>query len=86
MPTISMFYGILIQMFYNDHAPPHFHARYAEYQGIIDINTLKILEGDLPRRALGLVLDWAELHQDELLSDWELCAKRQRPNKIEPLK
>lgn len=86
MPTISMFYGILIQMFYNDHAPPHFHARYAEYQGIIDINTLKMLEGDLPRRALGLVLDWAELHQDELLADWGLCTKRQRPNKIEPLK
>lgn len=86
MPTISMFYGILIQMFWNDHAPAHFHACYGEYKGIIDINTLKMLEGDLPRRALNLILDWAELHQQELLLDWELCIKKQMPNKIEPLK
>ena len=86
MPTISTFYGILIQMFWGDHAPPHFHARYSEYNGIIDINTLKMLEGDLPRRALNLILDWAELHQKELLLDWELCMKKQTPNKIEPLK
>lgn len=86
MPTISTFYGILIQMFWGDHAPPHFHARYGEYNGIIDINTLKMLEGDLPRRALNLILDWAELHQKELLLDWELCTKKQTPNKIEPLK
>ena len=86
MPTISTFYGILIQMFWNDHAPPHFHARYGEDTGIIDINTLKILEGNLPRRALNLILDWAELHQKELLLDWELCTQKQMPNKIEPLK
>ena len=86
MPTISIFYGIFIQMFWGDHTPPHFHARYAEYKGIIDINTLKMLEGDLPRRALNLILDWAELHQKELLLDWELCMKNQMPNKIEPLK
>jgi hypothetical protein len=86
MPTISAFYGILIQMFWNDHAPPHFHARYGEYTGIIDINTLTMLEGNLPRRALSLILDWAELHQKELLLDWELCMKKQIPNKIEPLK
>ncbi|MBA2649057.1 MAG: DUF4160 domain-containing protein [Legionella sp.] len=86
MPAISTFYGILIQMFWNDHAPPHFHARYGEYTGIIDINTLKMLEGNLPRRALSLILDWAELHQKELLLDWELCMKKQMPNKIEPLK
>ena len=86
MPTISMFYGIFIQMFWGDHTPPHFHARYGEYKGTIDINTLKMLEGDLPRRALSLILDWAELHQKELLLDWELCMKKQMPNKIEPLK
>ncbi|HAU0031598.1 TPA: DUF4160 domain-containing protein [Legionella pneumophila] len=86
MPTISMFYGILIQMFWNDHAPPHFHACYGEYKGIIDINTLRMLEGDLPRRALNLILDWAELHQQELLLDWDLCTQKQMPNKIEPLK
>ena len=86
MPTISTFYGILIQMFSNDHAPPHFHARYAEYTGIIDISTLKMTEGDLPRRALNLILDWAELHRQELLADWDLCVQKQLPNKIEPLK
>jgi hypothetical protein len=73
-------------MFWNDHAPPHFHARYGEYTGTIDINTLKNAEGNLPRRALSLILDWAEFHQKELLLDWELCMKKQMPNKIEPLK
>lgn len=86
MPTISTFYGILIQIFWGDHAPPHFHARYGEYKGIINIHTLQMIEGDLPRRALNLILDWAELHQKELLLDWGLCEKNQMPNKIEPLK
>ena len=86
MPTISTFYGILIQMFWNDHAPAHFHARYGEYNGIVDINALKMLEGDLPRRALNLIIDWAELHQEELLADWELCTQKLMPKKIEPLK
>lgn len=86
MPTISVFYGIFIQMFWEDHAPPHFHARYGEFKGIVDINTLKMIEGDLPRRALNLILDWAEMHQQELLADWDLCIQKQKPNKIEPLK
>ncbi len=86
MPTISIFYGIMIQMFWNDHAPPHFHARYGEHKGTININTLKMIEGNLPRRALNLILDWAELNQKELLVDWDLCMKQQSPNKIEPLR
>lgn len=85
MPTISVFYGIVIQMFWNDHAPPHFHARYGEYQCTIDINLLQIIEGDFPKRALNLVLEWARLHQSELLADWELCLQKHMPNKIEPL-
>jgi len=85
MPTISMFYGIIIQMFWDDHAPPHFHARYGEYKGIIDIKEIRMIEGDLPRRALNLILDWTELYQKELLIDWELCVKKQMPNKIQPL-
>ncbi|EKD74231.1 MAG: hypothetical protein ACD_45C00025G0001 [uncultured bacterium] len=59
MPTISMFYGIIIQMFWDDHAPPHFHALYAEYEVQIDIKTLEIIKGNMPRRALALVLEWA---------------------------
>ena len=85
MPTISSFYGILIQMFWNDHAPPHFHALYAEYEVLIDIRTLEILEGTLPRRALALVLEWAQEHRAELLEDWELCSQNQMPKKIRPL-
>ena len=85
MPTICIFYGIVIQMFWNDHAPPYFHARYGEYQGIININELRMIEGNLPQRALNLILDWAQLHQSELLTDWELCIQKQMPNKIEPL-
>lgn len=54
MPTISVFYGIIISMYYNDHAPPHFHAKYGEFKGIIDINNSLMIEGDLPRRALQL--------------------------------
>lgn len=85
MPTISMFYGILIQMFWNDHAPPHFHALYAEDEAVIDIRTLAVLEGSLPRRALALVLEWANEHRNELLEDWDLCERNQPPRKIQPL-
>lgn len=64
MPTISTFYGVLIQMFWSNHAPPHFHALYAEFEALIDIRTLEIIRGKLPRRALVLVLEWAALHRD----------------------
>lgn len=85
MPTISAFYGVLIQMFWNDHAPPHFHALYGEFEALIDIQTLEIMEGRLPRRALALVLEWAALHRHELMEDWNLCESRQTPRKIAPL-
>jgi len=85
MPTISTFYGIIIRMFFDEHAPPHFHAQYGEYKAVIDIRTLELQEGKLPRRALELTLDWAELHQAELLEDWELCHRHLQPNKIKPL-
>jgi Domain of unknown function (DUF4160) len=86
MPTISTFYGILIRMFFNDHAPPHFHVQYAEFKATVEIKTLTIASGELPRRAQELVLDWAELHQQELLEDWRLCMEKQQPNAIAPLK
>jgi len=85
MPTISTFYGLLIQMFFRDHAPPHFHVKYGEYKAVIDIQALSVLEGRLPRRALNLALDWAELHRDELLDDWNLCQEMQQPKPIAPL-
>ena len=86
MPTLSTFYGILIQMFWQDHPPPHFHALYAEHEAKIDIRTLEIMEGGLPRRALALVLEWAQEHRTELMEDWELCSQRRSPKKIEPLR
>lgn len=86
MPTISMFYGILIRMFFNDHAPPHFHVEYGEFKATVDIQSVTVASGTLPRRAQMLVLDWAELHQAELLEDWRLCMDKQHPNPIEPLK
>lgn len=85
MPIISRFFGIIIRMFFNEHAPPHFHAEYAEHRTVIDIRTLDVMEGKLPRRALELVLDWAELHREELMRDWDLCRQHQQPVEIAPL-
>ena len=85
MPTISTFYGILIQMFWNDHAPPHFHALYAEYEVLIDIHTLEVVRGSMPRRALTLVLEWAFEHRAELLEDWTLCEQNLPQKIISPL-
>ncbi|MGD9888528.1 MAG: DUF4160 domain-containing protein [Halothiobacillaceae bacterium] len=85
MPIISRFFGIIVRMFFNEHAPPHFHVEYAEYRAVINIKTLDVAEGKLPRRALELVLDWAELHRDELLKDWDLCQQHRQPDAIEPL-
>ncbi len=73
-------------MFFNDHAPPHFHAEYGEHKATFDIEKLELMEGSLPRRATELVLDWAELHQTELMNDWNLCQSHEQPKKIEPLK
>lgn len=85
MPTISMFYGIMIRMFFNDHAPPHFHARYGEFEATIDLSTLEVIEGELPGRALNMVREWGMIHREELLQDWRLCRENSPPAKIEPL-
>ncbi|MEO5363712.1 MAG: DUF4160 domain-containing protein [Magnetococcus sp. DMHC-8] len=86
MPKISLFYGIVIRMFFDEHVPPHFHAHYGHCQALIDINNLEVIKGDLPRRARELVLDWAELHQAELLRNWELCQQSCNPLPIDPLR
>ena len=70
MPVISRFFGIVIKMYPNDHLPPHFHAIYGEYGGVIDINTLDMIEGDLSNRALKLVKEWASKHQQSLMNMW----------------
>jgi len=70
MPVISRFYGIIIKMFFLDHNPPHFHAIYGEYNALININTLEIIEGDLPKKAQSLVLEWAKMYQRDLIEIW----------------
>jgi hypothetical protein len=80
-----MFYGIVIQMFWGDHAPPHFHALYGEHEALIDIRTLEVIKGNMPRRALSLILEWASMHREELMEDWNLCETKQTPLKIAPL-
>ena len=72
-------------MFFNDHPPPHFHARYGDFEATIEIATLNILEGTLPGRALKLVQEWAMIHREELLDDWRLCRENSHPERIEPL-
>ncbi len=86
MPEISRFYGIIVAMFFDDHNPPHFHARYGEEKAAIEIDSLRILEGHLPPRALGLVIEWAAQHKNELSENWELAQNNRSPKKIEPLK
>jgi hypothetical protein len=86
VPTISVFYGIVIQMFWRDHGPPHFHALYAEYEALIDLRNFSVIRGSLPGRAMALVLEWADDHRDELLENWNLCRRMQTPKPIEPLK
>ena len=71
MPEISRFYGIVIKMFYNDHAPPHFHAEHGERRAIVAIDSLGLVAGGLSPRATGLVMEWATLHRDELRRVWQ---------------
>ncbi len=85
MPEISRFYGIVIRIFFGDHLPPHFHAVYGEHSAKIDITTLAVFDGRLPARALALVMEWAALHQAELLEAFNRAANMQPPGKIEPL-
>ena len=85
MPEISRFYGIAIQIYYNDHAPPHFHASYAGQNAVIDIETLSLIQGKLQARALGLVIEWASIHQAELLFAFDQASHLQKPPQIDPL-
>ena len=85
MPTISEFFGILIRMYWDDHPPPHFRALYGEYEAQYNIATLDIINGKLPRRAHALVVEWASLHKDELMKNWDRCQVPAPAVPIEPL-
>jgi len=85
VPEICRFFGIIITMYYNDPPPPHFHARYGSDRAIIDIQTLQVLGGRLGPRVMGLVVEWALRHRDELLEDWRLARESAPLNRIAPL-
>lgn len=79
MPEIARFYGIIIKLFFGDHPPPHFHAVYGEHLGLFNIETIEMIEGDLPNRARKLVLEWASLNQNELMNMWQEQEFRKLP-------
>jgi hypothetical protein len=85
MPEISRFLGIKIFMYFNEHNPPHFHAVYNENRVAISIETLGVLEGKMPAKALGLIVEWAEIHQEELMRNWKKMKEAGEFEKIAPL-
>lgn len=89
MPVISMFYGIIVSLYYLDnkrHQCPHIHVRYQGDEAVISIPDGEILEGDLPPGKMKMILAWVEIHQDDLMADWELAVNGQQPFRIEPLR
>ena len=85
MPIISQFYGIIIRMFFRDHNPPHFHAIYGDFELQVAISPIRIISGNAPKRVQSMVLEWAALHQQELLEDWNRCQKGGDVFRIDPL-
>lgn len=85
MPVISRFFGIVVRMYYRDHAPPHFHARYGDHEVVVQIDGLRVLEGGLPPRAYRMLLEWAALHGQELAEDWRLARAGKPLRAIAPL-
>jgi len=84
-PEICRFFGIVVAMYYKEHNPPHFHVRYGDQKAEIDIRRLCLLAGKLPPRALGLVIEWATQHQDDLMEDWELARQDAELKSLAPL-
>ncbi len=84
MPEICRFYGIILFMNYNDHDPPHFHARYEDQEVTIEIQS-GIVKGQMSKRALRMLFEWSEIHQQELSESWELARERKQLKKIPPL-
>ncbi len=88
MPTISMFFGIIVRMYFapKEHNPPHVHAYYKDFRLTMNIIDCNVLDGEMPARQSRMIQAWIEIHRDELLADWELCQNGEKPFNIEPLK
>lgn len=84
MPVISRFFGIVVYIFWRDHAPPHFHAKYQDNEVTINIETGEVT-GQMSRRALRMLEEWRQMHKNELLEDWHLAEAKQSLKRIEPL-
>ncbi|MFZ4655398.1 MAG: DUF4160 domain-containing protein [Caldilineaceae bacterium] len=85
MPEVSRFFGIIISLNYNEHPPPHFHVRYNDQKALVDIESLRLLEGHLSPRALGMVIEWASRYQVDLRVNWSLARQMKPLKKIPPL-
>lgn len=85
MPRISEFHGIIIEMYHNEHGPPHFHAKYGEHKAMVRFDPVEILKSRLPKRAERLVLEWASLRERDLMEAWERTRQQQSPGRIAPL-
>ncbi len=85
MPEISRFLGIVIAIYWKEHGIPHFHAKYGNHRASFSIEDLRLLEGELPPRVTGLVLEWASLHREELRMDWKLAVDKKPLSPIQPL-
>ena len=87
MPTLSMFFGLIIEMYYapKEHNPPHIHVRYQGNKASVNVNTGELMEGNLSARHLRFVQAWIEIHKDELLANWDLCMGGKEPFRIKPL-
>ena len=85
MPELSRFLGMVISIYFDDHNPPHFHVEYNDNEALISISDLSVIKGNLPPRVMGLAMEWARLHQTELLENWNMLQENGKFNKIEPL-
>jgi hypothetical protein len=85
MPELSRFLGMVVSIYFDDHNPPHFHVEYNDNEALISINDLSVIKGNLPPRVMGLAMEWARLHQNELLENWNMVKDSGKYYKIEPL-
>ncbi len=87
MPTVAVFYGIIVRMYFapKEHPPAHIHAYYNDHEVVVGLSPIEVLEGHFPKRQLRLLLAWCELHQEDLLANWQLVMTGEQPVRLPPL-
>ncbi len=86
MPEISRFFGVIIRMYYDEHEPPHFHAIYGDDEAQVGVDPIHVLRGELSSRTVSMIVEWAALHQRELMDNWQRLRADQPTRKIQPLR